>query len=111
MSSGSNKSWAIIREGNPRARAQGIAVAGNRVVVFRAIRCGIGGVETGTTLGEKERGITAGVRSGLAGTLGDGTTRRVVEVVAGTGKTVGVMEVVKRRERSVRARIVSSPTV
>ena len=33
------------------------------------------------------------------------------EVVAGTGETVGVMGVVKRCKRSVRARSVASPTV
>ena len=52
-----------------------------------------------------------GARDRLAGTLGDGTTRRVGAVVAGTGEIAGLMAVVKRRKRSVRVRNVSSPTV
>ena len=54
--------------------------------------------------------MTTGVRARLAGTLGDVTTRRVGALVAGTGATVGVMEVVKRRKRWVRAQSVSSQT-
>ena len=65
----------------------------------------------GTTLGYRAGEVTTGERDGLASTLRDGATRRVGEVAAGTRTTVGVMAVVKRRERSARARIVSSPTV
>ena len=76
-----------------------------------ATRCGIGGVETGTTLGERAGEVATGERDGLASTLRDGATRRVGKVAAGTGATVGGMAVVKRRERLVRARSVSSPIV
>ena len=65
----------------------------------------------GTNLGEREGYMTTGARGGLESTILDGATRRVGAVVVGIGSTVEVMEVVKRRERSVRARIVSSPTV
>ena len=73
--------------------------------------CGSGCVETGTTLVERAGDVRTVSWDGLASTLGDGATRRVGVVVAGTGATVGVMLVVKRRKRSVRARSVPSPTV
>ena len=57
--------------------------------------CSSGSVETGTTLGEREGDVKAGARDGLAGTLVDVATRRVGEVVSGTGATVGVMGAVK----------------
>ena len=76
-----------------------------------AMKCGSGGVETGTTLIKRAGDVTKEERAGMEITLGDGATRRVGEVAAGTGTTVGVMAVVKRRERSARARSVSSPTV
>ena len=50
-------------------------------------------------------------RAGLASTLRDGATRRVGAVAADNRATAGVMDVVKRCKRSVRARRVSSRTV
>ena len=73
--------------------------------------CGSGGVEMGTTLGERAGDVTIGARDGLVSTLRYGATRRVGVVVVCTGATVGVMAVVKRRESSARERSVSSPTV
>ena len=76
-----------------------------------AMRCRSGGVESGTTLGEMAGDVKTGARAILASDLGDGSTRRVGAVVTGTGETVGVMAVVKIREKLVREWSVSSPTV
>ena len=75
------------------------------------MRCGSSGVESFTTLRERAGDVTTGAKFGLAITLGNGATIRVGAVVAGTGATVGVMEVEKRYKRYVRARSVSLPTV
>ena len=75
------------------------------------MKCGSGGVETGTTLIKRAGDVTKEERAGMEITLGDGATRRVGEVVADTGATAGVMVVMKRRDSLVRERSVSSPTV
>ena len=59
------------------------------------MRCGSNSVETGTTIREREGDVKAGARAGLSRTFVDVATRRVGEVVSGTGETVGVMAVVK----------------
>ena len=73
--------------------------------------CSSGGVDSGTTLGERTKDVAKGARYGMVNTLGYGATIRVGGLVSGTGATVGVMAVVKRCKSSVSARIVSSPTV
>ena len=55
--------------------------------------------------------MTTGARDGLASTLGDGATKMVEVLASGTVSSVGVMEVVKRRKREVRAWSVKLPTV
>ena len=58
------------------------------------MRCVSGGIETVTTLREREGEVMTEERGKLAGTLGYGETRRLGGLLAGIGATVGVMALI-----------------